>query len=66
MLAAARRATSRVIDFLIERYAFTAENAYLLCSATMDLKLAQVVNAPVFTATASLPKNVLAGTGMKL
>ncbi len=66
VLAAARRATDRVIDFLVERYHFTPENAYVLCSATMDLKLAQVVNAPVFTATASLPKNVLAGTGMKL
>ena len=59
-LAAARRATSRMVDFLVERWGFRPEKAYLLCSAAMDLRLAQVVNQPVHTATASLPKSLFA------
>ncbi len=62
-LMAARRATSRMVDFLMERFHFQGEHAYLLCSAAMDLRLAQVVNAPVFTATATLPKSILEGAG---
>jgi acetamidase/formamidase len=30
-----------------------------LCSAVMNLHLAQVVNEPMFTVTASIPKGVL-------
>jgi acetamidase/formamidase len=57
--AAARAATSRMIDFLSERWGFSEVHAYLLCSVAMNLRLSQVVNEPMFTVSAAVPKHVL-------
>jgi len=48
-----------MIDLLVERWGFAPEHAYVLCSAVMSLHFAQVVNEPMFTVTACLPKAVL-------
>ena len=56
---AARAATSRMIDLLADRWGFTEIHAYLLCSVAMRLQLSQVVNEPMFTVSAVLPKSVL-------
>jgi acetamidase/formamidase len=37
-IAAARAATSRMIDLLVDRWKFTAVHAYLLCSVAMHLR----------------------------
>jgi acetamidase/formamidase len=58
-IVAARAATSRMIDLLAERWGFSAVHAYLLCSVAMHLRLSQVVNEPMFTVSAALPKHVL-------
>jgi len=58
-VAAARAATSRMIDFLAERWGFSEVHAYLLCSVAMHLRLSQVVNEPMYTISAALPKQVL-------
>ena len=58
-LAAAVAATSRMVDFIAGRWDITPENAYVLCSATMSLRLSQVVNRPMVTVTAALPKSIL-------
>jgi acetamidase/formamidase len=58
-LEAARAATSRMIDLLVETWGFSPTHSYLLCSVAMDLKMAQVVNRPMITVTASIAKNVL-------
>ena len=58
-LIAAATATARMLDFLSARWGLSPENAYVLCSATMSLRLSQVVNRPMATVTAALPKNVL-------
>jgi acetamidase/formamidase len=58
-VAAARAATSRMIDLLVDRWKFTAVHAYLLCSVAMHLRLSQVVNEPMFTVSAAIPKHVL-------
>lgn len=58
-VAAARGATGRMIDLLVARWGLAAEHAYILCSAVMNLHFAQVVNEPIFTVTASIPKSVL-------
>jgi len=58
-IAAARVATSRMIDLLAEKWGFTEIDAYLLCSAAMHLRLSQVVNEPMVTVTAALPKQIL-------
>jgi acetamidase/formamidase len=57
--AAARAATSRMIDLLAERWGFSEVHAYLLCSVAMNLRLSQVVNEPMFTVSAEVPKHVL-------
>lgn len=58
-LQAARAATSRMIDLLVAEWGFSPVHAYLLCSVAMDLKMAQVVNRPMITVTASIAKSVL-------
>lgn len=58
-LAAARKATNRMIDFLIARWGFSAEHAYILCSATVQLRLSQVVNAPLITVSAAISESIL-------
>jgi acetamidase/formamidase len=58
-VTAARAATSRMIDLLAARWGFTEVHAYLLCSVAMHLRLSQVVNEPMFTVSAALPKHIL-------
>jgi acetamidase/formamidase len=58
-LGAARAATNRMIDLLVDRWAFSPVHAYLLCSMAMKLRLSQVVNEPQITVSAALPKIVL-------
>ena len=57
--AAARGATSRMIDLLADRWGFSEVHAYLLCSVAMNLRFSQVVNEPIFTVSAAIPKHVL-------
>ncbi len=56
---AAQSATSRMIDLLVDRWGFTDVHAYLLCSVALHLKFSQVVNEPMFTVSATIPKHVL-------
>ncbi len=56
---AARAATSRMIDLLVDRWGFTPVHAYLLCSVAMNLHMSQVVNEPMFTVCAEMPKSLL-------
>jgi len=58
-LAAARAATSRMVDLLVSRWTFSEIHAYLLCSVAMNLRLSQVVNEPMFTVSAAISKSVL-------
>ncbi len=56
---AARGATSRMVDLLVDVWGFGEYDAYVLCSVAMDLRLSQVVNRPVITVSASLAKSIL-------
>jgi acetamidase/formamidase len=58
-MEAARGATSRMVNLLVERWGFGEYDAYVLCSVAMDLRLSQVVNRPVVTVSASVPKSTL-------
>ncbi len=58
-IAAGSTATSRMIDFLMARWGFSDIHAYLLCSVAMNLRLSQVVNEPMYTVSAAMPKHVL-------
>jgi acetamidase/formamidase len=57
--AAAAAATSRLIDLLVDRWGFSDVHAYLLCSVAMNLRINQVVNEPIFTVSAVMPKEIL-------
>jgi acetamidase/formamidase len=48
-----------MIDLLVAHWGFSDVHAYLLCSVAMNLRLSQVVNEPMFTVSASIPKHVL-------
>jgi acetamidase/formamidase len=58
-IAAARAATSRMIDLLVERWGLRDVHAYLLCSVAMNLRLSQAVNEPMYTVSAAIAKGVL-------
>ncbi len=58
-IAAARAATSRMIDLLANHWGFSELHAYLLCSVAMNLQLSQVVNEPMYTVSAAISKSVL-------
>ena len=58
-IAAARAATSRMIDVLAARWGFSEVQAYLLCSVAMNLRLSQVVNEPMYTVSCAISKSVL-------
>jgi acetamidase/formamidase len=58
-IAAARAATSRMIDLLVHRWGVRDVHAYLLCSVAMHLRLSQVVNEPMITVSAAIAKRVL-------
>ncbi|MBV8671808.1 MAG: acetamidase/formamidase family protein, partial [Acidobacteriaceae bacterium] len=57
--AAARAATSRIVDLLADHWDFAPEHAYILCSVAMKLRLSQVVNEPIFTVSAAMPRQIL-------
>jgi acetamidase/formamidase len=56
---AARGATGRMVDLLVNRWGFSDVHAYILCSVAMRLRLSQVVNEPIHTVSAALPKQIL-------
>jgi acetamidase/formamidase len=58
-LGAARAATDRMVDLLVERWGMDPVHAYLLCSVAMKLQLSQVVNEPMVTVAATIAKSVL-------
>jgi acetamidase/formamidase len=58
-IAAARAATSRMIDLLVDQWKFSDIHAYLLCSVALHLRLSQVVNEPMVTVSAAIAKRVL-------
>ena len=58
-MTAAAAATSRMVDFIAGRWGLSPQDAYVLCSAVMSLRLSQVVNRPMITVTAALPKDIL-------
>jgi acetamidase/formamidase len=54
----ARRAVRYMIDHLVAERGLTAEEAYVLCSVCVDLKISQIVDAPNWSVAAFLPETV--------
>ncbi|MFB6235147.1 MAG: acetamidase/formamidase family protein [Halopenitus sp.] len=58
LMDATKKATSHMIDHLHENRDLTRGEAYILCSAAMDLKISEVVDAPNWTVTAFIPDSI--------
>ena len=57
---AARNALVQMIDLLQER-GWTKEQAYVICSVAVDLKVSNVVDLPNVTVSAFLPEDIFQG-----
>ena len=57
---ACRNALLNMIDLLQER-GFTREQAYVICSVAVDLKISNVVDVPNYVVSACLPLGILEG-----
>jgi len=57
---AARNALLNMIDHLGER-GWTRQQAYVICSVAVDLKISQLVDAPNMLVSAFLPEDIFAG-----
>ena len=47
-----------MIDHLTANYGLSREDAYLLCSLAVDLKISEIVDAGVFVVSAFLPEAI--------
>lgn len=55
---AAQRVVRRAMDTIMRRTGLSREQAYVLCSVVLDLKLSQVVNIPMTTVSGYLPEAI--------
>jgi acetamidase/formamidase len=55
LLTAARDATRRMIDWLGREHGVAAQDAYLLCSVAIDLRISEIVDMPNYVVTAYCP-----------
>jgi acetamidase/formamidase len=55
LMEAARTATRAMLDHLVRRYRLGRQEAYVLCSVAVDLKISEVVDAPNWIVSAYLP-----------
>lgn len=55
---AARNALLEMIDYITETYGYTREQAYIIASVAVDLRIGQLVDAPNVGVTAILPLDI--------
>ncbi len=55
---AARNALLNMIDYIVDAYGYSREQAYCLTSVAVDLKVSQVVDVPNMIVSAFLPLNI--------
>ena len=55
---AARHALIQMIDYIVAEHGLTKEQAYILCSVAVDLRIGQVVDVPNYVVTAVLNLDV--------
>ncbi len=58
LLTAARDATRRMIDWLGREHGVAAQDAYLLCSVAIDLRISEIVDMPNYVVTAYCPLSI--------
>ncbi|MFK7830175.1 MAG: acetamidase/formamidase family protein [Congregibacter sp.] len=55
---AARNALIALIDYLVKERGYTVNQAYVICSVAVDLRIGQLVDAPNVGAEALLPLDI--------
>jgi acetamidase/formamidase len=58
LMEATKKAVRQMIDHLHEERGLSRGEAYILCSAAVDLKISEVVDAPNWTVSAYLPESI--------
>ena len=58
----ARQAVRHMIDHLVRHRGVSREEAYILCSVAVDLKISEIVDAPNWIVSAFLPEDIFGGT----
>jgi len=58
---AARNALLEMIDYISEEYGYTKEQAYIIASVAVDLRIGQLVDQPNVGVTAILPVDIFVG-----
>jgi acetamidase/formamidase len=58
LMLAAKQATREMITYLAQTYSLSRPEAYVLCSAAMDLKISEVVDAPNWVVSAFIPLSI--------
>ncbi|WP_135507595.1 acetamidase/formamidase family protein [Roseovarius aestuariivivens] len=58
LTVASRHALLQMIDYIVEEHGLTREQAYVLCSVAVDLRIGQVVDVPNYVVTATLNLSV--------
>ena len=58
LVVAARHALVQMIDYIVAEHGLTREQAYILCSVAVDLRVGQVVDVPNYIMTAVLNLDV--------
>jgi acetamidase/formamidase len=61
LFAASQQAVRYMIDHLVRERGLSREQAYILCSVTVDLKISEIVDAPNWIVSAFLPEGVFVG-----
>lgn len=58
LTVAARNALLNMIDHLVDKRGYTAQQAYAICSVAVDLKVSEMVDVPNFVVSAFLPLDI--------
>ena len=55
---AARNAVSEIVDIIVKTYGYNRQQAYIIASVAVDLRVAQLVDAPDVGVTAIRPPDI--------
>ncbi|MGD0082363.1 MAG: acetamidase/formamidase family protein [Acidimicrobiales bacterium] len=58
LMGAARQSVERMIVHLVDRHGLSSEQAYVLCSVAVDLRISEIVDAPNWVVSAFLPRDL--------
>ena len=58
LFVSAQRAIRHMIDHLVRERGFSREEAYIVCSVAVDLKISEIVDAPNWIVSAFIPESI--------